>query len=93
MKGQSSLCAVLLGCTAVFKKRHPLQYFWQRNFLQHDPTTNTSFQLSSLKATFKMGSKIRLFLKLCKSPRKAPNMEFFPRKIVDAQTLSNAQRY
>ena len=47
MTAELSLCAALLGCIVVFKKRNPLQNYWKRILLRHDPTTKTPFQLSS----------------------------------------------
>ena len=46
--GELSLRVVLPGCIAVFRKRHPIQYFWKRIVLQHDLITKTAFHLRSL---------------------------------------------
>ena len=46
--GELSLCVVLPGCIAVFRKRYPIHYFWKRIIPQQDPITKKAFHLCGL---------------------------------------------
>ena len=46
--GELSLCVVFPGCIAVFRKRHPIQYFWTKIVPQYDPITKQALHLCGL---------------------------------------------